>query len=186
MKKLIVILFLMISSNSWAQLSLTSNGFVNDSIKEQKFILVDVPNKTQQQLYNAALTFVTTLYVSPKDVLSTIDNEVITINGVGKECIKAKNAMGIPINFNINYTIALRFKDGKMRIDIPSINKMYYQGVNLYISGSNIGSMSGDIVIFKKNGDVRKEDAKKSLEEYFNNYIELLRQNVVNEDTNDW
>lgn len=167
-----------------AQLKLTSDGFVNADDNTKNYIAIDFPEKTQSQLYKSALMYLNTLYVSPKEVLSTMENEVITINGVGE--FRAKCATGIPIDFRVNYTISLKFKDGKMRIDIPSINSISAPGVKMYLSGA--GSMMGDtLVIFKKNGEVKREDAKIALELYFNQYFSNIIEKINGSDTdNDW
>ncbi len=55
--------------------------------------------------------------------MSEVDNSMITINGISTDDIMAKKALGY-IQIKMNYTIVFHFKDGRIRVDVPSINKM--------------------------------------------------------------
>ena len=102
------------------------------------FIVIPFEGKSVQDLYTLVEMNVTTQYNSAKDVLSTVENEVISINGISEESIskgypKSNSGNGSksrthnkrkPIgyySFTIQYVLNLRFKDGKIRVDAPTI-----------------------------------------------------------------
>lgn len=107
------------------------------------FMVISFEGKTAQDLYTLVKTNVTTQYNSAKDVLSTVENEAISINGISKETISkgyrshfsqrslSGNTSKSPAHnkrtpigeydFTIQYVISFRFKDGKIRIDAPVI-----------------------------------------------------------------
>lgn len=96
--------------------------------------------------------------------------------------------------FRTNYTIVFMFKDGKIRINNPSINSMLAESETL---GGQTGSFyqltlsendpvlsrREQIVVFKKNGKTTK-GAKESIETFFNSLIDRVIN--FNSETEDW
>ena len=96
---------------------LTSHGFVSTQDTTKLFSIYYYEGKSQSELYKKALVYINTLYVSPKDVISNVENETITINGVAKSTIRQNS---LSPRFDMNYTIVLMFKDNRIRIDAPT------------------------------------------------------------------
>jgi hypothetical protein len=171
---------------------LTPEGLISTENKEATFIVVERPGKSQQDLFDMVKRFTTQFFVSPKDVLSESGNEMISINGISKKDVIVKKGLAyIPIT--MNYTIVFHFKDGKVRVDIPSINSMtgesYTVGGNLsglYQLNISKGSVSlepkrEEIVIFGKNKT--KTEAKVAIEEFFNTFVtNALTENNAKEE----
>lgn len=98
------------------------------------FMVIPFEGKTAQELYAIVKKNVTTTYYSAKNVLNTVENEMISVNGVGKipqieskkEMSKShfnqRKSVASPYHsFSIEYILVFRFKDGKIRIDAPQI-----------------------------------------------------------------
>lgn len=177
MKKLILILVTIATINSYGQgryFTLTKTGFISTEDATREFVVIPIEEKSQSELYRLILTKLNSMFVSPKDVLNVIENESISVNGLVKN--KITDEMGK--KYYLNYTITILFKDGRIRVDSPSINKLYSYGMNndkvMYLnSGSD---MFGQYFssIWNKKGVLKEPTAKKQLEIYFDEFIDSL------------
>lgn len=168
MKKIILTLALCMPFLAFSQaFKLTPIGFVNSSDTSKKYIVIEVPNKSSQELFKTSLLYFTSKYNSPKDVISKVEGSAITINGFQQNTIR-QNGTATP--FDINYTIAFQFKDGKIKIDAPTfrlntgLRTMYLVYTGFSINGQESG-------IYGKNGKVKSEKAIIDLEMFFNDYL---------------
>ena len=163
-----------------AQYRLTSKGLVNDT--DKGYIVLEFNDKTQQELYNAVHLLINSTYVSPQNVLSIVDGQSITINGVSLNAIYRKNP--IIKTFDINYTITFLFKNGRIRIDNPNINRLNASGTSVafYINGSYMFQDG----VFNKKGKVLAEKTKKSIENFFNMYLSDIKKAVESEEMMNW
>ena len=192
MKRLIIALFFCsFSSLLNGQTVVTPEGlkFENDV----EFLVYDIENKAKETIYNNILLYVSQKYVSPKDVISKNENESITINAiadivvgetnVGGKLIKSWNS---PIKGRLNYTIALLFKDNKLRVNIPNANSIWLDDTKIYLQGSNFGAPSNAPNVFNNKQKLTNPILKKSLEDFFNNFINEIVTNArgENQDTN--
>jgi len=183
MKKLLVLNTLMLCSVcSFSQnyFTLGESGLFPSANKDAKYIVIDKEG-TQTELFNTIKSFVNNFFVSPKDVISEVNNDMITINGVSTKDIVAKKGFGY-VDIKMNYTIVFHFKDGKIRIDVPSINSMTGESRTLggqlgslyvltYTKSDHIDGSRDRIIIFDK-GKVKNQYAKDNIEQFFNNFID--------------
>ena len=95
------------------QLTLTQNGV--------EPIVVDVKEKTAQELYQKALNWVQETYKNPDEVLkANITNEKIRFNGYKQHAWSWKT-MGMKQTVDMEYTIEVSFKDTQSS---PSLNHL--------------------------------------------------------------
>lgn len=186
MKILTLLSLFAIATLSKAQLpsfELLPNGFVNSSDTSKSFIVIDVPSKTKNDLFKSVEMWVTKKYVSPQDVLSKVDGETITINGISKNSIH-RNGMHV---FDMNYTVNFDFKDGKIRINSPSFRLTTYSGLKrqtLHLV-SNSSLDGSDLGIYNEKLKLKSERAKNELEAYFNKFIIDLNK-FISDQEKDW
>lgn len=85
--------------------------------------------------------------------------------------------------FDINYTITILFKDGKIRINNPTINKLNISG-----SPSDTFGIAGynGTAVFHVKGKLLAEETKTSIEEFFNSYIDNLKQAIEKGENTNW
>lgn len=184
MKKLILLSILAlfsITTNAQSKFELMpTGGFVNSENKENDYLTFDFEGSTKEQIYSRALVAISSLYASPKDVLSTVENEIISINGIGSEAIVARY-MGMKFGYDIRYTLTLKFKDGKLRISTPSINSIIHPNPSatkpyVYVPQN----------IFNKKGEVKNEETKASIEVFFNNLINQITSAMTTATDSNW
>ena len=142
---------------------------------------------SSQELYNRAKNAVISTFVSAKDVATENENEMISVNAVSNKEVYIKQ-MGIITNFIVNYNIRMRFKDGKVRVDLPIINYIKVDGPqlqNVYLTRGSNGMVASSLYVYKKNGDLRYKDFKSSFEKLFNRLITNLIDNIRNNNEKD-
>ncbi|MBB2148841.1 DUF4468 domain-containing protein [Pedobacter gandavensis] len=167
----ILLPFLSIAQSNSTGFTLTPNGFISSADSTKNYIVVESPGKSQQDLYKKSLIYLSGLYVSPKEVLSTIDNETITINAVAKNAIKMKHLWLNP-SWDVNYTITFQFKEGKLKISDPTINRMSTNTGDIFRTATvNPGDGQNNKEIFNRKGILKLKDGKENLETMINKYI---------------
>lgn len=174
MRKTVSFLALLLTSIcSNAQFCLKEGGlYVCNS--DKNYIVEEFPELSQDEIYKRAKTSLVLMYNSAKDVLSYEVNEAISIKGISTKDVFIKN-MGVKGFVRVDYKINILFKEGKMRIDVPSIELFTgNKQIPMYlIRGSAI-----DNCAFKKNGELRGEGLEESLTGFFNYMIKSLIENI--------
>jgi hypothetical protein len=186
MKHLILVLLLIAPAAGYSQFKLTPLGFVSDVDSTKNYVVTEAPGSTQAQLYKSALLYLSSLYVSPKEVLSTIENESITVNAIATKAIKMK-VLYLNPSWDVNYTVTFQFKDGKLRILQPSINRITTQTGDVYRTASVIGgSGSNHKEIYNKKGELKQKDGKQNLELMINAYVSAASKGILAAKNDNW
>ncbi|WP_026463525.1 DUF4468 domain-containing protein [Adhaeribacter aquaticus] len=162
---------------------LTSDGFINDKDESRSFIVINIPNTDQKTLYQKALKYINKNYVSPKDVMSLIENESITVNGFAPRSIY-RNKLGHV--FDMNYTINFEFKDNKIKVEKPSFRLTTFTQSHQRLLLVHDGTLDGSILgIFNTAGELKSKLAKNDLETHFNTLIQSFANTLSSPET-DW
>ena len=201
MKKLIVLtsFFLCLSMQSYGQLKLTINGFVDNNNESNDYVVANFENISQDRLYADVLKFINKSYKSPKDVINEVKPEMITISGFQPSCIsltKVKSFLGkktsLTGGFDMQYNISVQIKDGKIRMDAPTFECTQNNSgriTRLVMTGSN-GGLGTEVrtALFKKDGKPSRENAISMIEDFFNTFFnEMVKYiNDSNSAKSDW
>ena len=65
----------------FSQFVLTKDGMVDEKDQSKNYLVYNFEGKTANELYISALTIITNIYASAKDVVSKVDGKIISING---------------------------------------------------------------------------------------------------------
>lgn len=183
----LTLLTLCLSAN--AQFTLERTGLINTENPEQNYIVIEFEGKPQQELYQAVNVYLHSLYVNPQNVLSTIENQAITVNGISPGAIDI-SLKRKPVLYDIKYTISIAFKDDRIRINCPYIIEMSKWVLNskydFYVEGPGYPLYNG--AYNQRSGKIQNETAKKSIEDFFNLYIRNIERAINGEiqNNNDW
>lgn len=162
------------------EFELTATGFQSG---ENDYLILEYPESSKEELYKAALAYLHTRYHNPKEALSLLENESITISGHSRNQVRRNNFH----TFDLDYTWSIRFKDGKVRFDAPAvIMRNWYEGdwQLLLINLEKGGFMDTYRMGIYKKGKLKHELAKSDLEQYFNSFIKEFSNSVLS--NNDW
>lgn len=165
MKKALLILFLAICTNANAQFILTSTGFVDSLNAEKDYVVLELQNRTKEDLYVATKTFIVSTYNSPKNVIS--ENMPTSISIFGMADIVAKT-IGIPTSNELTYKIVFTFKDGRIKIEPYMVSLKVMADL--------------DAVLFNKKGEVRKVMQKHhaAVQNYINGIVKDFKNSINN------
>lgn len=164
MKKLFILLMLLPFLGFSQKLKLSPNGFVNSTDSTKNYIVLDFEGKSKSDLYKASQLYFSKIYVNPKEVMTLIDGESITLNGIDKQAIKMKFLYLNP-SWDVNYTSNYEFKDNKVKVSIH-INRISA------MVGSNPPTVKNSFDFFNKKGVLTNDKGAKSVEDYFNSVLD--------------
>lgn len=180
-----VILLMLCAIPLKAQFSLTPDGFVNPKTPGKNYVVYEFYDMSQQEIFDAAVSYLYSIYVNPDSVLSMSGNSSITINGLGKNAIQIDRRSF----YDIKYTISIQIREGRMRINAPYIvsmdnpNNAPYNYNEFYLIG--LGYFKNGV--FNKKGKVINETALFSIETFFEDYISRLRNGIFSgSNEEDW
>ena len=178
-----IILFLFVISPLRAQFFLTPSGFTFDNGKD--YYVITAPEKNQQELFDAVYAWAGRSFVSPQDVISSTPNaSQITINGVITGLTKMpKRVIKVPVD--VNFTWCIQFKEGKIRINVPIINRMEADG-KIPQSLHLVRSSAMTDGIYKRDGTLVDEYSKNKLEQFFNVVLKEIEDSIQNNVEDEW
>jgi hypothetical protein len=180
MKLLFFLFFIPVFTTGQEKFVVSASGLLTESSSD--YMVVQFSGKTKAELYKAVLLFANKKYVNPKNVISTVENESITINGLALESIHRTPGHV----FDMEYTFNIEVKDEKMKVTAPhfklsttSYGKL--QTLSLVANNALDGSSLG---IYNLKGKLKSELAKKDLEDFFGNYFTQMISSI--KDVNNW
>ncbi|WP_394657556.1 DUF4468 domain-containing protein [Halosquirtibacter laminarini] len=137
-------------------------------------------NISKSVLYQKSLIYFNSIYKSPKDVISSVEDQLITIHGVIDKSIR-RNSFHV---FDMDYTITFQFKDGKVRINSPSfVLTAYTKNMQtLHVKWTKFSFNGEHLGIYGKNDKLKSARAKKDLEVFYNNYIKEYFTSIIQDD----
>lgn len=184
MKVLLTIIgFVFFTQLSFAQyFTLTPDGFVSDDNKA--FTVIDVPNKSQKQLYNEVLKGLSSIYNAPKEVLSLNEGQSITISAKDDKAISHKSKLTLidiqkrNYKYDLSYSLTFQFKDGKIRVNRPSFECKRWRVLEYRTRTKSewvylhlVKKKNTDFAVFDKNGKLIAEETLTDLTTHFNSLI---------------
>lgn len=179
---LIVLCLPMIASAQYFEL--TPAGFVSASDNSKKYIVLDFPGYSQQQLFDKIATFLQDnpnydIALMPDDgrILISSSTKIEALAGVFKR------------RYDTKYMIGLRFKDDRLRIDGPIVEVMTSDdNIKLYTSMPQDGVDA--YFVFTKDKKVKNAIGKENLETFFNAFansiVGAIKASDGNDDDDDW
>lgn len=181
MKKTLFIIMALLPMLAAAQtFTLTPQGFVNADDNSKSYVVVEMQG-TQAELYAKAKTAITSMWNSPKDVMSYNEPDIIVVNGFSSTAAHFRK-WGRDNVAEMTYRIQIQFKDGRIRIDAPVIGELIFAGGKgtMLIEAGNNSTMQHIVRAFEKNGKARFNDFNDNVQNYFNGLVATLVEKMNN------
>lgn len=165
---------------------LSPEGFVSVSDPTKKYIVLDFPDNTQQQAFEKVHRQLQAEAGDAYDLV-LLPQERITATGTAQ--IDARAGI-FPHPYQMKYTLVIRFKDGRIRIDSPRIDDMYSEkdDIRLYATLPQKGVNA--YFIYDKDGEVKNKLGKENLEKFFNEFVNRViaafKASDGDDDDDDW
>lgn len=186
MKKSILLLFaFIIYNNNFAQETIHSTEFKYKKSNVDprtstinQYVVIPMDSLTAKQAYDLILFNIKDIYDSPSEVISASeDGTFIKINGVAPNLFSFKS-IGRMAFADIHYTLEIRFKDERIKIDLSRLDNATDYGF----------SSAALIYTHKKNGKKNKiwELTGGIITDYFNELVKSLTKRNKNTNLENW
>lgn len=175
--------------------TLTPKGFLTEN--QAEYVVLDFPNVNQAELYKRVQRALVSMYKDPKEALSFIEGESITVNGYQPDAISNKrraNALAVAkatYKYDLSYSLSILFKDEKIRFNRPTFEcRRWYEGgyKSNWATGwsylSLVKEKNNTAAIFSNKGELIAPDVVEQLNHYLNSLIKEILDKSQN--TNDW
>ncbi len=174
MKNFTILFALLFTLSGFGQTyALTESGLIDSNDPQQGYTVFEFDGMNAPELYESALTYLNSSYENPDAVLATVPGESISVHGISGHAVKGRGAA----KYDLDYAFTLRFKDGKMRVDVPTFEMGNRALAKLYVSVDK-RSLLGNVDGIWVRGDLKIERAKTAIETFFNSYVTDLTQNI--------
>lgn len=162
--------------NKHCKLKFTDAGLVSEQNQTKDYLVYEVPGLSASELKSSTLNTISSMYSSPKDVVTTLSDNMIQLEGYISRAYYSKTGDSLyPVDFSFIWT--MQFKDGKIRINIPKIKQIYVTGVPL------MGSLRLDMT--KPISVLIDDDSNRRMVAYkLNELISAICKNAKS--ANDW
>ena len=187
MKKIILVVASFIIAFSTQGQEVTFKWQPNGSMLTEEgksYQVVSFEGKTKESLYNELLVSVSSIYNNPQHVVSSVENELISINATQPVSWHLGELVGTQI-VTFHYVLKLHVKDGKVKIDAP-----YFTHLTFSSGGSqpNIPGWVKTQKFFNADGTPNSKRGRGafciSVSQNFNNLINSILK--LESDDNDW
>jgi len=176
MKKLFIVCMLfMVASEAFSQsIEVTTKGIVDASNKENSYIVMELPGKGSNEIYQNCINYVNVNYKFPEKVIrGKVDNQFLSFNTFTDK-IPFKNGF-TPIYFKMEYRTEITIKDGKAKIEFTNIDIKNDASYPMAFSGRGMS-----FYIYHETKGLKQEGTKDFLEEYFNSKISSISEAIQN------
>ncbi len=172
--------FLLFTTACFAQIEVTPDGLEFDEYGD--FLVIEADTISANELFNRAIKYVEMNYRDPEEVYKgKVEGEYLKIETFKPNLTVVNNA-GFKLDIDARYFIEMRFKDGRVRYEITSLNMTAQNGGRpLYFSGS----IWKGYPIYNKKGDLRLEESKADIENYFNDELRAIKKMLWGESPKD-
>ena len=124
--------------------SVTKYGSYEIPYSSNDYYVITFPNQTQSQLYTSALKAVTRNFVSAKDVVSKVENEMISVNAIHRY---TESYEVFSLTYDVNYSFEMEFRDGRVKVNAPRIIKITdHYGDRVSFSDCATSSTTGELL----------------------------------------
>lgn len=162
-------------NNSNCRFGFGTGEFISLQSSNNGFVVYEIPNMSASELKASVFTTLSSMYKSPKDVITSLSENMIQLEGYA-EGIYGTDVAGDYYRNDIAFALIIQFKDGKVRYNSPNI-KMIYQDWPL--PGMAELDMNKPISVLIEDSSSREKVAN-----YFNSIINTINSKL--KQSNDW
>ncbi len=163
-----------ISSNEKCWFSFKTGEFVGQQ-PYKGFVVYEIEGMSASELKASVYTVLSSMYKSPKDVITTLNDSMIQLEGYAVG-VYGKYAGDSYYKRDVLFNLVIQFKDGKVRYNTPTIKQIYTEWP---LAGMARLDMSKPLSVL-----VDDSSSRVKFEDYFRRLIESINGQL--EKSNDW
>ena len=167
------------NTNSLCEFGFDERGIFSKQNINNDFVIYEIPDMSASELKAATISAISTLFKSPKDVVTNLGDNIIQLERYASRVFTTiTEGRKKDVYYNdMSYSLIIQFKDGKIRYNIPSIKQIWLTEVPML--GTVKLDMSKPITTLVKGSYDRDQVAKE-----FNVMIKTINEKVMK--ANDW
>ena len=164
------------ANNTNCEFGFDDGGLYSKQDVANDYVIYEIPNMSAGDLKAATLSAISSLYKSPKDVVTNLGDNIIQLDRYVPAIYSKYTSGGDEIPYDMEYSMIIQFKDGKIRYNIPSVKQMW-------LTAPIIGRFRVDMD--KPLSDIIEEINQRSLViKEFNSLISVINARILK--ANDW
>lgn len=147
-----------------------SRGLFCAQDETKDYAVFEMPNLSAAEIKAALFTKLSSMFKSPKDVITNISDGIIQLEGYASRVYyDTRDTASLPAD--LSFTIIIQIKDGKVRYNVPTVNQIYLQ--NFPFLGTARLNMEKPL-----SSLVEKDSNRASVAEYFNDLVNILNSSI--------
>lgn len=159
-----------------------SDGSFN-TIDGRPYYVINFSHQTAHQIYTTLATNVSRLYVNPSEVMSGVKDKTLVINGMASNFYKADLPDDISLKYSMLYRIEILIKDGRIRVNPPSVTSFPIEWVGKGTGTLDYDSKSPSECLALFSGD---QEFAGIINNIINNAIYCIVYGVSSSADDDW
>ena len=169
-------------NNAKCRFSFDMGEFVSNQGYDN-YVIYEIPKMTTSELKTSVISAIGTIYSSPKDVINSVDDNLIQLTGITKGFERTSKIIGESYKTQFIFNLVIQFKDGKVRYNAPVIKYIVSENVNT--GKRHINDFSGvNIRDYLLEDDYLADTHLKQIEYDINNLISSINSHLKK--SNDW
>ena len=111
------------SANSLCNFKFDERGFYSAQDESKDYVIYSRPNKSAADLKSTVLSAISSLFISPKDVVTNLGDNIIQLERYATKVYYTETGKDL-YPTDVYYSLIIQFKDGKIRYNAPSIKQL--------------------------------------------------------------
>jgi hypothetical protein len=163
-------------NNAECKFGFDYRGLYSKQNPSNDFVIYEIPNMSASDLKAATLSAISSLFKSPKDVVTNLGDNIIQLERYASGVYYTKTKSDI-YPCDMSYSLIIQFKDGKVRYNIPSVKQIWVTDVPM------LGKLKLDASL-PLTSHVEEDGQRAMVVSEFNNMLDAINRKIKS--ANDW
>lgn len=175
MKNLLLLVFALLcwgQSDAANPFVLTPSGIVSSEDSTKTYVVVEMPGKTQEEIYELLSVRLNRMYKYPNATQSRIEGKSIQISGTAPMVVFIKKDLGREYFWDLKHTINIEFRDGRVKFDVLGFSITNPFGYNTEVA--LVGKGHFNAFVYDRKENLKMSRTKEDVEKFFNSFVNAL------------
>ena len=163
-------------NNAECKFGFDNRGLYSKQNPSNDFVIYEIPNMSASDLKAATLSAISSLFKSPKDVVTNLGDNIIQLERYASGVYYTKTESDV-YPTDMSYSLIIQFKDGKVRYNIPSVKQIWITGVPM------LGKLKLDASL-PLTTHVKEDGQRAMVVGEFNDMLDAINKKIKS--ANDW
>ncbi|MFD2555276.1 hypothetical protein [Sphingobacterium tabacisoli] len=167
-------------------LKITPNGFVDLHDSSKKYIILDFPNISKEELFKETIKYINANYDRPEEITNLLPEEQIVVTYFDLIKVNAGFLGGGSVDLQYYYKYDIQFKESKIRFE-PKFDylKDWDSNTVITLTGDKYFG-SGATGLFNRKGKPTNDKMIQAVEDKTNEFIQSLKEKINSLNDSNW